>query len=208
MACCSGLVRGAGRVVRRLRRRSGYWCCAWRRRIRVGRCCTPMRPRLGVGGGLKYVHVACTPVLTLSHVGGRSKADIDAGQVLPGFTGALVRDGYAAYRHLAMRQSEEGLTAGIEATPPGSPLLTVGANALGEVVRGPAGQRNRGGVAQHGEAPVWGFESWSAVSYLERRIHRQPALTTPGSNHGVRSGPLLHVDCRCCAHGVRPGRLT
>ncbi len=122
-----------------------------------------MRPRLGVGGGLKYVHVACTPVLTLSHVGGRSKADIDAGQVLPGFTGALVRDGYAAYRHLAMRQSEEGLTAGIEATPPGSPLLTVGANALGEVVRGPAGQRNRGGVAQHGEAPVWVFHSWSAA---------------------------------------------
>lgn len=58
---------------------------------------TPAR----VGGGLKYVHVACTPELTLFHVGGRGKADIDAGQVLPGFTGTLVRDGYAAYRHLA-----------------------------------------------------------------------------------------------------------
>lgn len=58
---------------------------------------TPAR----VGGGLKYVHVACTPELTLFHVGGRSKADIDAGQVLPGFTGTLVRDGYAGYRHLA-----------------------------------------------------------------------------------------------------------
>lgn len=58
---------------------------------------TPAR----VAGGLKYVHVACTPELTLFHVGGRSKADIDAGQVLPGFTGTLVRDGYAAYRHLA-----------------------------------------------------------------------------------------------------------
>ena len=57
---------------------------------------TPAR----VDGGLKYVHVACTPGLTLFHVGGRSKADIDAGQVLPGFTGTLVRDGYAAYRHL------------------------------------------------------------------------------------------------------------
>lgn len=57
---------------------------------------TPAR----VGGGLKYVHVACTPELTLLHVGGRAKADIDAGQVLPGFTGTLVRDGYAAYRHL------------------------------------------------------------------------------------------------------------
>jgi transposase len=58
---------------------------------------TPAR----VDGGLKYVHVACTPELTLFHVGGRGKADIDAGGVLPGFTGTLVRDGYAAYRHLA-----------------------------------------------------------------------------------------------------------
>ncbi|WP_449560077.1 IS66 family transposase [Micromonospora craniellae] len=58
---------------------------------------TPAR----VDGGFKYVHVACTPELTLFHVGGRSKADIDAGKVLPGFTGTLVRDGYAAYRHLA-----------------------------------------------------------------------------------------------------------
>ncbi|QOC91767.1 IS66 family transposase [Micromonospora craniellae] len=57
---------------------------------------TPAR----VGGGFKYVHVACTPELTLFHVGGRGKADIDAGGVLPGFTGTLVRDGYAAYRHL------------------------------------------------------------------------------------------------------------
>lgn len=57
---------------------------------------TPAR----VDGGLRYVHVACTPELTLFHVGGRSRADIDAGGVLPGFTGTLVRDGYAAYRHL------------------------------------------------------------------------------------------------------------
>lgn len=57
---------------------------------------TPAR----VGGGLKYVHVACTPALTLFHVGGRSAADVDAGGVLPAFTGTLVRDGYAAYRHL------------------------------------------------------------------------------------------------------------
>lgn len=58
---------------------------------------TPAR----LGGGFKYVHVACTPGLTLFHVGGRSAADIDAGGVLPGFVGTLVRDGYAAYRHLS-----------------------------------------------------------------------------------------------------------
>lgn len=51
-------------------------------------------------GGFRYVHVACTPGLTLFHVGGWSAADVDAGGVLPGFTGTLVRDGYAAYRHL------------------------------------------------------------------------------------------------------------
>lgn len=58
---------------------------------------TPAR----LAGGFKYVHVACTSELTLFHVGGRSAADIDAGGVLPGFTGTLVRDGYAAYQHLS-----------------------------------------------------------------------------------------------------------
>ena len=51
-------------------------------------------------GGLSYVHVACTEYLTLLHVGGRGKADIDAGGVLPTFSGILVRDGYAGYEHL------------------------------------------------------------------------------------------------------------
>jgi transposase len=49
---------------------------------------------------LAYVHVACTEYLTLMHVGGRSAADIDAGGVLPAYTGVLVRDGYAGYAHL------------------------------------------------------------------------------------------------------------
>jgi transposase len=51
-------------------------------------------------GKLSYVHVACTEYLTLLHVGGRGSEDIDAGGVLPGFTGVLVRDGYAGYEHL------------------------------------------------------------------------------------------------------------
>jgi transposase len=51
-------------------------------------------------GTLSYVHVACTEYLTLLHVGGRSSDDIDAGGVLPVFTGVLVRDGYAGYEHL------------------------------------------------------------------------------------------------------------
>jgi transposase len=52
-------------------------------------------------GGLAYVHVACTGFLTHLHVGGRSATDIDAGGVLPDYTGTLVRDGYAGYAHLA-----------------------------------------------------------------------------------------------------------
>src|ERR1700716_2315563 len=51
-------------------------------------------------GALAYVHVACTEYLTLMHVGGRPSDDIDAGGVLPEFTGILMRDGYAGYAHL------------------------------------------------------------------------------------------------------------
>jgi transposase len=58
---------------------------------------TPAR----AAGGLEYVHVACTEYLTRMHAGGRSAADIDAGGVLPGYAGVIVRDGYAGYEHLA-----------------------------------------------------------------------------------------------------------
>jgi transposase len=51
-------------------------------------------------GNLAYVHVACTEYLTLMHVGGRTRDDIDAGGVLAEYSGVLVRDGYAGYEHL------------------------------------------------------------------------------------------------------------
>jgi transposase len=57
---------------------------------------TPAR----AGGHMEYVHVACTEFLTALHTGGRSAADIDAGGVLDGYTGVIVRDGYAGYSHL------------------------------------------------------------------------------------------------------------
>jgi transposase len=53
------------------------------------------------GGGLVYVHVAATEFLTHLHTGGRSADDIDAGGVLPGYSGTIMRDGYAGYAHLA-----------------------------------------------------------------------------------------------------------
>jgi transposase len=51
-------------------------------------------------GGMAYLHVACTEFLTAMHTGGRSKKDIDAGHILPGYTGTIIRDGYAGYVHL------------------------------------------------------------------------------------------------------------
>jgi transposase len=56
---------------------------------------TPAR----AAGDLRYVHVACTEFLTAMHTGGRSAQDIDAGGVLPGYQGTIVRDGYAGYVH-------------------------------------------------------------------------------------------------------------
>lgn len=57
---------------------------------------TPAR----TAGQLHYVHVACTEFLTAMHTGSRSASDIDAGGVLPGYAGTIVRDGYAGYQHL------------------------------------------------------------------------------------------------------------
>ena len=52
---------------------------------------TPAR----AAGGTRYVHLACTRYLTCMHTGDRSADAIDAGQVLPGYQGVIVRDGYA-----------------------------------------------------------------------------------------------------------------
>jgi transposase len=58
---------------------------------------TPAR----AAGGLRYVHLACTPYLTHMHTGDRSADAIDDGGVLPGYQGILVRDGYhQGYGHL------------------------------------------------------------------------------------------------------------
>jgi transposase len=51
-------------------------------------------------GGTRYLHLACTRYLTCMHTGDRSAEAIDAGGVLPGYQGVIVRDGYAGYGHL------------------------------------------------------------------------------------------------------------
>ena len=57
---------------------------------------TPAR----VAGATRYLHLACTRYLTCLHTGDRSAEAIDAGAVLPGYDGIIVRDGYAGYAHL------------------------------------------------------------------------------------------------------------
>jgi transposase len=57
---------------------------------------TPAR----AAGKLHYVHVACTEFLTAMHTGDRTKEAIDAGGILPGYAGTIVRDGYKGYEHL------------------------------------------------------------------------------------------------------------
>ena len=57
---------------------------------------TPAR----AAGGTRYVHLACTRYLTCLHTGDRSADAINAGGVLPGYSGVIVRDGYAGYGHL------------------------------------------------------------------------------------------------------------
>ena len=48
--------------------------------------------------------MACNQSYTAMHTGGRSRADIDAGGVLPDFAGVMVRDGCAGYTHLVAAQ--------------------------------------------------------------------------------------------------------
>ena len=57
---------------------------------------TPAR----AAGSARYVHLACTAYLTHMHTGDRSADAINAGGVLPGYQGVIVRDGYAGYGHL------------------------------------------------------------------------------------------------------------
>jgi transposase len=53
-----------------------------------------------VGNQLHYVHVACTEFLTAMHTGDRTKEAIDAGGILPGYAGTIVRDGCKGYEHV------------------------------------------------------------------------------------------------------------
>jgi len=94
----TGFLAGVrGRAARKLERTF----LPWLRKLLAGAPVLHADETTGrAAGALSYVHVACTQYLTLMHVGGRSSDDIDAGRVLPEFTGFLIRDGYSGYAHL------------------------------------------------------------------------------------------------------------
>lgn len=107
-----------------------------------------------VAGGLSYVHVACTEYLTLMHVGGRTKEDIDAGGVLPAFSGVLVRDGYPGYEHLTRALHAwcgahllRDLHSISDADPDGQLWATAMANALIDAHHAARKARERGANA-------------------------------------------------------------
>ena len=77
---------------------------------------TPAR----AAGGMRYVHLACTAYLTHMHTGDRSAPAIDAGGVLPGYGGIIVRDGY--YRLRAPHRCAARLVRGAPAPGPEGPV--------------------------------------------------------------------------------------
>jgi transposase len=101
-------------------------------------------------GALSYVHVACTEYLTLLHVGDRSAKTIDAGGVLPAFTGVLMRDGYAGYAHLPAVHAWcaahllRDLRSISDADPDGQLWATAMATTLTETNHTAAAARERG----------------------------------------------------------------
>jgi transposase len=123
---------------------------------------TPAR----AAGKLHYVHVACTEFLTAMHTGDRTKEAIDAGGVLPGYAGTIVRDGYKGYEHLtdALHAwcGAHGLRdlAGLYRFDPGGQVwarsmadLLIDANAAATAARS-AGQ------ASLSDASLGGIRSW------------------------------------------------
>jgi hypothetical protein len=98
-------------------------------------------------------------------------------------------------------QGEQGLPAGFQAPPSGSALGAVGSDKAGEVVQTGGGQRNRGRVRQHSEAPDGGIGSWSTAVLpgASPYVHIRPealaacAVTMKKAHYSnmLRIGPIL-----------------
>jgi len=136
-------------------------------------------------GGLAYLHVASTEFLTAMHTGGRSKADIDAGKILPGYTGTIVRDGYAGYVHLIEADHAwcgahllRDLAAFGRADPDGQFWAAAMADTLIDAHQ----HAQAGRAAGHNELDT------DVVTAIRRRYHG--ALHAGISDNTARAGPL------------------
>jgi transposase len=133
-------------------------------------------------GALAYVHVACTEYLTLMHVGGRSSDDIDAGGVLPKFTGTLMRDGYAGYQHLPAVHAwcAAHLLRDLRAVSDADPVRQLWAKAMADTLL----EANQ---AAH-QARAVGADHLDPVVLAQIRNHYLGALAKGRTdNHGHRS---------------------
>jgi transposase len=142
---------------------------------------TPAR----AAGGLEYVHVAATEYLTALHTGGRSAADIDAGQVLPGYAGTIVRDGYAGYAHLADAHHAwcgahllRDLRAVHDADPDGQLWAAAMATTLTDASTAAAAARAAG-------QPALDPQILATI-----RNHYRGAIAKALTDHSARAGPL------------------
>lgn len=133
-------------------------------------------------GELAYVHVACTEYLTLMHVGGRSSDDIDAGGVLPEFTGTLMRDGYAGYAHLSAVHAwcAAHLLRDLRAVSDADPVGQLWAQAMADTLL----DANQ---AAH-QARAGGADQLDPVVFTQIRNHYLGAIAKGTTdNHGQRS---------------------
>lgn len=148
-------------------------------------------------GGMSYVHVACTEYLTLMHTGGRSGKDIDAGGVLPEFTGVLVRDGYPGYEHITTAVHAwcgahllRDLRSISDADPTGQLWAKVMADTLIEANRAAHAARARSEQAL----------SADTLAYLRSSYHGALARAVD-DNHGKRGA--LATEARTLARRFR-----
>jgi transposase len=150
---------------------------------------TPCR----AAGKLRYVHVACTEFLTAMHTGDRTSQAIDAGGILPGYAGTIVRDGYKGYEHftdaLHAWCGAHGLRdlAGLYRFDPGGQLwarsmadLLIHANAL-------AGAARAAGQGSLSEADLAQIRSWYRGA-VAKGIADNQARRTQTAKDGPRLG--------------------
>jgi transposase len=144
---------------------------------------TPAR----AAGALEYVHVAATTYLTALHTGGRRKADIDAGEVLPGYTGTIVRDGYAGYAHLIDAHHAwcgahllRDLRAVHDADPEGQLWAAAMATTLTDAT-----------TTAHAARAV-GQTTLDPQTLAAIRNHYRGAIAKAITDNSARAGPLAH----------------